>query len=44
MFFIKISFGSAAIKLVGSFFLVTPIVVTVFDFEAVRIQISIWKY
>ena len=44
MFWIRIFVGLAGIKFVGSFFLTTPLVVTVFDFEAVRTEISTWKY
>ena len=44
MFWIRIFVAIAGIKFVGSFFLNTPLVVTVFDFETVNTEISTWKY
>ena len=44
MFWIRAFVALAGIKFVGSFFLITPLVVTVFDFEAVSTEISAWKY
>ena len=36
--------GSAGIKLVGSLFSATLLVVAMFNFEIVRTEISTWKY
>ena len=44
MFLIRIFLALAGIRFVGSFFLATPLVVIMFDFEAVRTEISTWKY
>ena len=44
MILIRIFLALAGIKFVGSFFLTTLLVVTVFDFEAVKTKISTWKY
>ena len=44
IFLIRSFFGSVSIELVGSFFLATPLVVTLFDFEVVRTEINTWKY
>ena len=42
--FDKEFFGSAGIKLVGSLFSATLLVVAMFNFEIVRTEISTWKY
>ena len=44
MFRIRIFVALVGIRFVGSFFLISPLVVTVFDFEAVKTEISTWKY
>ena len=44
MFWIRVFVTPAGIKFAGSFFLITSVVVTVFDFEAVNTEISTWKY
>ena len=44
MFWIRIFVALAGIIFVGSFFLTSPLVVTVFDFEVVHTEVSAWKY